>query len=256
VDLTATATMNGSTNRVQSSDWNPTLFFDEYLNTAAQGTNVRQPIFDRPGAFFAGNTSTGSSRVGIAFGTGDRDNMPIATDTNQNQFIVVVDPPARAQAVDNDHPLTLADLTLASLSSNLCTSSTCLNANGWYLNLPVGSAGAQIVNTDPLIFNQQIFFNTFLHSPSPGTCNELGVPFIYAVDYATGVGTATQGSSGSEVLSTDIIYSGGGGANAEATGTTDTGAKVNVTTSGDDTTQQDVKTGLSPTVKIKSWKEE
>jgi len=59
-----------------------------------------------------------------------------------------------------------------------------------------------------------------------------------------------------EVLSTDIIYSAGGGVNSTATNTTDNGAKVNVTASGDDTSQQNVKTGLTPTVKIKSWKEE
>ena len=255
VDLTATATMSSS-NRVLSTDWNPELFFDEYLNTTAQGTNPRQPIFDRPAAFFVGNTSTGSPQIGIAFGTGDRDNMPVSTDTNQNMFIVVTDPPGRATPVSNDAPLTLADLTLASISTNNCTSSNCLNANGYFLNLPVGTSGAQIVNTDPLVFNQQIFFNTFLHSTTAGNCNETGVPFIYAIDFATGVGTATEVTTGSEVLSTDIIYSAGGGANATATNTTDTGAKVNVTASGDDTSQQDVKTGLTPTVKIKSWKEE
>jgi len=256
VDLTATATLDATTKRVTDGMWEPVMFFDEYLDTTAQGTNPRQPIFDRPAAFFIGNTSTGSPKIGISFGTGDRDNMPVSTDTNSNKFIIVVDPPGRAQAVDNDHPLTLADLTLASLSTNNCTSSTCLNANGYYLNLGVGASGAQIVNTDALVFNQQIFFNTFLHSTTPGNCLETGVPFIYAIDYATGVGTATQVASGSEVLSSDIIYSAGGGANATATNTTDTGAKVNVTASGDDTSQQSVKTGLSPTVKIKSWKEE
>jgi hypothetical protein len=227
---------------------------------------VRQPIFDRPAAFFAGNTSSGSPKIGLAFGTGDRDNMPVLTDTNANLFVVVVDPPSRSQAVDNDHPLTLADLTTASLTANNCTSSNCLNANGYYLTLPTGSSGSQIVNTDPLVFNQQIFFNTFLHTTIAGNCNEIGTPFIYILNYATGESTQTDangnivanttGPSGAEVLSTDIIYSAGGGANAEATNTTDTGAKVNVTSSADSTAQDPVKTGLSPTVKIKSWKEE
>ncbi len=265
VDLTASATID-STTRVQASDWNPVLFFDEYLNSTAQGTNPRQPIFDRPALFFAGNTSSGQPQIGIAFGTGDRDNMPVSTDTNPNFFVVAVDPPARAQAVSNDHPLTFADLTVASLTANNCTSTTCLGANGYYLTLPVGSSAAQIVNTDPLVFNQQIFFNTFEHSTVAGDCNETGTPFIYILNYSTGESAQTDGNgnivantsgpSGAEVLSNDIIYSAGGGANATATNTTDTGAKVNVTSSADSTAQDPVKTGLTPTVKIKSWKEE
>ncbi|HWC65187.1 MAG TPA: PilC/PilY family type IV pilus protein, partial [Thermoanaerobaculia bacterium] len=265
VDLTQTATLDG-TSRVPHGEWDPVMFFDEYLDATAQGSNPRQPIFDRPALFFVGNTSSGQPRVGVAFGTGDRDNMPVLTDTNPNFFVVVTDPPTRNQAVDNDHPLTFADLTVASLTANNCDSSSCLNANGYYLTLPAGSSGSQIVNTDPLVFNQQIFFNTFLHTTIPGDCNEVGTPYVYILDYATGKSTQTdangnvvantQGPSGAEVLSTDIIFSSGGGANAEATNTTDTGAKVNVTSSADSTAQDPVKTGLTPTVKIKSWKEE
>jgi Tfp pilus tip-associated adhesin PilY1 len=266
VDLTASAAIDTTTKRVQSSDWNPVLFFDEYLNSTVQGTNPRQPIFDRPAAFFVGNSSTGQPRIGISFGTGDRDNMPVLTDTNPNFFIVAVDPPTRAQAVTNDHPLTLADLTQASLTANNCTTTTCLNANGYYLTLPVGSSASQIVNTDPLVFNQQIFFNTFLHTTVTGNCNEIGTPFVYILNYATGESAQTDangnivpnttGPTGAEVLATDIVYAAGGGVNALVTGKTDEGQTVNVTSAADNTTVPKIEGGLPLTVKIKSWKEE
>jgi Tfp pilus tip-associated adhesin PilY1 len=248
VDLTASATLNSSTNRVDTTYWNPVLFFDEYLNSTTQGTNARQPIFSRPAVFFKGTSTSGTAQLGIAFGTGDRDDMPQLTDTRSNMFIVLADPPTKGS-----FPVTLADLTLASLIANNCTASNCLNANGYYVALPTPSGGttAPIVNTDALVFNQQIFFNVFQRSTATGSCNDIGQAYFYRLNYLTGESTYTNpdgsvkandtAGTGVEVASTPIVYE-------------DT--KIYVVSATDDTSVHNVGGGNPPAAKVKSWKEQ
>jgi hypothetical protein len=49
------------------------MFFDEYLNRRP-GNQRASAVFGQA-AFFAGNTSSGTPKIGLAFRTGDRDNM-------------------------------------------------------------------------------------------------------------------------------------------------------------------------------------
>jgi hypothetical protein len=262
-DGTPTAALDTTTKRINTSDWNPTLFFDEYIGAVPpSGTGptngVRQPIFTRPAVFVAHTNTSGNPTLGIAFGTGDRDNMPIQLDINPNVFVVLTDPPVKAS-----FPVTLADMTAASATSNLCTGSTsCLNGNGFYLVLPTETYGtdasgnpigaAHIVNTDSLAFNQSIFFNTFLHKESAGTCNQTGQAYFYNINYATGVSNYTDPTTGAvvanqsagegvEVASTPIIYS---------------DVNTYVVSATDNTSVEKVGGGKGPTAKIKSWKEE
>jgi Tfp pilus tip-associated adhesin PilY1 len=262
-DGTPSGSVDSATQRIATTDWNPTLFFDEYAAAVpavglAPTNGVRQPIFTRPTVFVAHTNTSGNPTLGIAFGTGDRDNMPIQLDINPNVFVVLTDPPVKTTS-----PVTLADMTAASATSNLCTdASSCLNGNGFYLVLPTASYGtdangnpvgaAHIVNTDALAFNQAIFFNTFLHTETAGTCNQSGQAYFYNINYATGVSNYTDPDTGAvvanqsagegvEVASTPIVYS---------------DVNTYVVSATDNTSVQKVGGGKGPTAKIKSWKEE
>lgn len=244
-------------NRIAASAWTPTLVFDLYTGTtlptgsacsALLGTTnngcVRQPIFTRPTPFSIGNDASGKPIVAIAVGTGDRDNMPSSTDTQQNVFLIVR---------DTGSTLHLSDLTRASLTTNACASpASCLGGNGLYLVFPPSSGGAEIVNTNSLIFEKKILFNTFLRTTTTGICNQLGKALIYDFDASTGMSNlkdpagnviANKSISGAEVASDPTGYLGPDGT-ANGINTTD-GLYIDNT---------DV--GNLPTARIKTWKEE
>jgi hypothetical protein len=119
------------------------------------------------------------------------------------------------------------------------------------VSLPVGSSAAQIVNTDSLVFNKQIFFNTFQLSATTGSCNDIGQAYFYRLNYLTGESTYTNpdgtvaanesAGEGVEVASTPIIYQ-------------DT--NIYVVTATDNTSVKNVGGGNPPAAQIKTWKEE
>lgn len=243
VDLTQSATMSGGL--VQSSDWKPVLFFDEFANATPPLGVTRQPVFTRPSVFLINTSTNGTPVLGVAFGTGDRDNMPVLADTNPNWFVVLSDPPVKAQT---SWPVTLADLQAASLTTNACNSTNCLNQNGFYDTLSTTANGAEIVNTNSLAFNQAIYFDTFLRTTVPGNCNEVGEAFFYKINYLTGESLYTVNgtivpniASGSEVGSDPIVYQ-----------------DVNtwVVSATDNTVLNNVGGGAPPAVTLKSWKEQ
>jgi Tfp pilus tip-associated adhesin PilY1 len=255
VDISSPADLVGGL--IASSQWNPTLFFDEYQATTAADFaakfpgQVRQPIFGRPSIFPIGTTGTGNAKLGVAVGTGDRDNMPALTDTRNNSFLVVVDEPGTiTYPVFQFKSGGGSDLTAASFTlPTPCTAANCLNGKGYYLTLPVGSGGAQIVNTNPLVFNRVIYFNAFLRGTSVSACGSPGgKAFIYKVDFATGLSLIldTNGNpvlpsaeTGDTMVASDpIIFD----------------SKVGSALS--DTSFKQIGGGQPPTVKVKSWKEQ
>jgi Tfp pilus tip-associated adhesin PilY1 len=265
VDLTSTADFCSATgtncpaanNRIAPAQWSPALVFDPYTGTtlptgsacsALLGTTnngcVRQPIFTRPTPFSTGNDASGRPIVAIAVGTGDRDNMPSSTDTQQNVFLIVR---------DTGTTLHLSDLTKASLTTNACTTSTaCLGGNGMYVVLTAGLGGAEIVNTNSLIFEKKILFNTFRRTTIAGICNQVGQAYIYDIDASTGVSNlkdssgnliANKAISGAQVASDPTGYLGPDGT-ANGINTTD---KLLI---------DNTDVGNLPTARIKTWKEQ
>jgi len=259
--------------RVSPSQWNPSLLFDEFQDvTPAAGAGVRQPIFTRPSVFLLGTTGSGAPRLGIAFGTGDRDNMPILRDANHNYFYVVLDDPSVTYPVfmTASSGSTASTLTQASFTANNCTSANaCFNGTGvgYYLPLAVdtivnGSTTyniAEIVNSNPLVFSKSIFFNTFLNNTillddgtqvGKGTCGEVGKAFLHQVDYLTGEsqylvnGSPVESISpdGAQVASDTIVYQAPNG-------------ETIVVSATDDLKVPKVGGGSTPAVNIKSWKE-
>jgi len=259
VDLTSPARFCGAvgsgctaaTNRISTLDWNPTLFFDEYQASTPPSGGARQPIFGRCAICLIDKTSSGVPRLGVAFGTGDRDNMPILTDTHPNWFVVVVDDPGVT------YPVFLnktggPDLTAASLTTNNCAGTgTCLQSKGYYVTLPTAASGAEIVNVNALVFGQSIYFNTFIRTTVTGNCNQVGQAFFYKINYLTGVSqytdvsgaTVSNQSAGSEVASDPIVYQA-------------TTGQLYVVSATDDTRVPVVGGGARPKVTIKSWKEQ
>jgi Tfp pilus tip-associated adhesin PilY1 len=251
--------------RISTSQWNPSLMFDEFADLVPS-SGAREPIFVRPAVFLLGTSSTGEARLGIAFGTGDRDNMPILRDANPNYFVAIADDPSIT------YPLHLSDLTQASLTSNLCTGANdCFNGTGggYYLPLPVdtvtgGDQIAEIVNADPLAFQQTLFFNTFLNNTQlvtgpdgsvqvgEGTCGEVGQARFYKINYQTGESlytdpngnvVASQSPAGAQVASNPIVYQGPNG-------------QIWVVSATDDLKVPPIGGGGAPSVNIKSWKEQ
>jgi Tfp pilus tip-associated adhesin PilY1 len=242
VDLSAVPDFTSG--RIAYSSWSPSLFFDEFAAAAPPSGAARQPIFNRPSVFLAGTTSGGAPRLGIAFGTGDRDNMPVSSDTRPNYLVVLVDDGTRTT------PVNLSGLTAASLVANQCAAAgSCLRGSGYYVTLPTGSGGAQIVNTNTLVFDRTVIFNTFLHTSSPGDCNEVGQAFLYRIDASTGVSlyrdaqgdTVPNADAGTEVVSSPIAYYDKSG---HVIGVGDRGGAL------------ELGKGKVPTVSIRSWKEQ
>ena len=264
--------------RIAQSQWDPSLLFDEFQdNVPPAGTGVRQPIFTRPAVFLLGTTGSGEPRLGIAFGTGDRDNMPLLRDVNPNYFFVVLDDPNATYPVFKTAAggSTASTLTLASLTTNNCDptadANSCFNGTGvgYYLNLPVdtvygGDQIAEIMNANPLVFSGSIFFNTFLNNTQQitdangnvtqvgqGVCGEVGQAHLYQVNYLTGVSLykndngdliPSQVPEGGQVASDPIVYQAPNG-------------ETLVVSATDDLKVPKVGGGGLANVNIKSWKE-
>ena len=264
--------------RIAQSQWNPSLLFDEFQdNVPPAGTGIREPIFTRPAVFLLGTTGSGEPRLGIAFGTGDRDNMPALRDANPNYFFVVLDDPNATYPVFKTAASgsTASTLTQASLTTNSCDPTSvpngCFNGAGvgYYLSLPVdtvygGDQIAEIMNANPLVFSGAIFFNTFLNNTQQitdangnvtqvgqGVCGEVGQAHLYQVNYLTGVSLYTDDSGnlipskapeGGQVASDPIVYQAPNG-------------ETLVVSATDDLKVPKVGGGGLANVNIKSWKE-
>lgn len=251
VDLTVKP--NITSGLIDVNAWIPTLFFDEYQTASPSGGAIRQPIFNRPTLFLAGTTSAGLPRVAIAVGTGDRDNMPILTDNSHpNLFIAAVDDPTFT------YPIFLSSLTLASESSNLCSGvNGCFNGTGkgFYISLPTGTDGVEIVNTNALVFENTITFNTFLRAQlidsntGAAVCGQKGEAFFHHINATTGVSLLTDSSgnliseksAGSEVASDPIVYQ---------------AQSIWIVSATDNTKVPTVAGGNPPAARVKTWKEQ
>ncbi len=145
------------------------------------------PIFFRPTAISLGYTIANKPILGIAFGTGDRDDILATTDPSSlsysQRFYYVLDD-------SNQVTRTEADLLEVPSSTSPKASSTA--PNGWYLNLAPGER----VITDSLAIKGVIYFSTFNPTPAgaslgscanPLRCGDLGgMARFYSVLYSNG----------------------------------------------------------------------
>jgi len=183
VKIAATAPTSRWSSRLQKGDGSaltPMLIFQ----APQPGGSSTQffPIYYRPTVIYLGSTSGGQPMLGIAFGTGDRDDVtavcdPSTRSTSYNQRFYYV--------IDQNNTQTVTETTAGML--RIATSSvanvTTNPAAGWYLILGTSSAklGERVI-TDSLAVSKYIIF--FTQSPAagsssgscppPSTCNLAG----------------------------------------------------------------------------------
>ena len=165
----------------------PFLFFDAPQPT---GTNVHPfyPIYYRPNVIVLGYSVGGKPAYGIAFGTGDRDDITSNLEpqglTYKQRFYYVV---------NRNNSTTLHESDLLDIASPTAAGATTAPLNGWFLELNLGER----VNADLLTSGGVIFFTTFnplaagnptntctQNSPDCGLAN--GTARLYRVFYSTG----------------------------------------------------------------------
>ena len=145
------------------------------------------PVYYRPAAVSLGYTVSGKPALGLAFGTGDRDdilskNFPGSLNFQQRFYYVV----------DKANTSTRTESDLYDITSSTAASTTTVPANGWFIELALGER----IITDAISISGVIIFPTFnpnAAAPPPGTCTNpskcgpsAGSARLYQVFYSTG----------------------------------------------------------------------
>ncbi len=153
----------------------------------APAVDPNYPVYYRPTAVYLGYNVGGRPAVGLAFGTGDRDDILSKTHTGalnfKQRFYYVVDKANTATRFESD---------LLDIASPTAPSVTDAPANGWFLELIKGER----IIADSISINGVIFFTTFNPNASisgPNTCGNPakcalgpGTARLYRVLYSTG----------------------------------------------------------------------
>ena len=145
------------------------------------------PVYYRPTAVALGYNVNGKPALGLAFGTGDRDDILSKTFSGslnfKQRFYYVVDKANTTTRTESD---------LLDIASSTAPSATTVPDNGWFLEL---AKGERII-TDSISINGVIFFTTFNPNNAisgPNTCGNSskcalgpGTARLYRVLYSTG----------------------------------------------------------------------
>jgi Tfp pilus tip-associated adhesin PilY1 len=145
------------------------------------------PIYLRPLAVSRGYSTAGGPALGIAFGTGDRDDIlsridPANRTTKQRYYYVV----------DEGNTVTRTESDLMDIASPTAAAASSVPENGWYLELLPGER----LITDSLAVSGVLYFGTFTPVDMSGpirTCSNggrcslpTGKPRFYRVAHMTG----------------------------------------------------------------------
>jgi Tfp pilus tip-associated adhesin PilY1 len=213
------------------------------------------PIYFRPTAVSLGFSSGGKPTLGIAFGTGDRDDIvsavdPLSLDFNQRFYYVV----------DDSNSSTRTESDLLNIPSATAAAAAAVPTKGWFVQF---DRGERLV-TDSLAVKGLIYFGTF--NPTPASddrdaCNNLvkcanlrGEARFYTMKYSTGdaySGTdrgATQPNA--SFITNPVFYWAGGSASSgyapDVIYTTDNSTKVFEVPGPDRMTIKDWKENEAP----------
>ena len=164
----------------------PFLLF-QAAQPVAPATQPYYPIYFRPTAVALGFDNGQKPAVGLAFGTGDRDDIlstlePASLNFKQRFYFVV----------DVGNAVTRTDSDLLAIPSATSAKATAPATKGWYLEF---AKGERLI-TDSLGVRGIVFFSTFNPislATSMDSCSNLskcqnnrGISRFYQVDYATG----------------------------------------------------------------------
>jgi Tfp pilus tip-associated adhesin PilY1 len=172
---------------------------DDSTTTATnEATRPPYPIYFRPTAISLGFSSNGKPSLGIAFGTGDRDDIlstidPLSLDFPQRFYYVI----------DDSNATTRTEVDLLAIENPTANAVATIPSKGWFIKF---FPGERLV-TDSLAIKGLIVFGTYNPVPTPNTrspiCNNVvkcenqrGLARFYTVDYSTG--NPASGSVGSD----------------------------------------------------------
>jgi Tfp pilus tip-associated adhesin PilY1 len=201
------------------------------------------PIYFRPIAISLGFDSGAHPALGLAFGTGDRDDIlsskePGSLNFKQRYYFVV----------DVSNTATRTEADLAAITSATAAKATSVPTKGWSLALVEGER----LITDSLAIRGIIHFSTFNPLPATGTrdgCNNFGlcesprgIARFYQVAYSTGdadVG-ADRGETqpNANFLTNPVLYTSQDGA-SHIIYTSDNEVKINLVPGGTRTSLKD-----------------
>jgi Tfp pilus tip-associated adhesin PilY1 len=173
---------------VDAGSGKPFLFFEAPQPTAP-AIHPFYPIYYRPSIITLGYSVGGKPAVGVAFGTGDRDDITSKLEplglTYKQRFYYVIDTGNNSTVFESTPLLDITSPTAAGV--------TTAPINGWFLELNLGER----INADSLTVGSVIFFTTFnpLEALGPGNpCAQntpecglaAGTARLYRVFYNTG----------------------------------------------------------------------
>ena len=227
----------------------PFLLFQAPQPTAP-ATSPIYPIYIRPTAVSLGFSSNGKPTLGIAFGTGDRDDVLGVLDgislASKQRFYYVI---------DDSNTVTRTEADLLNIPSSTAPAATSVPTRGWFLQF---AAGERVI-TDSLAVQGILFFSTFdpTVNGTPGNaCSNavrcsgvIGTARFYRVRYSTG--DAFQGSDRGEtqanaVFLTNPVFYTSASQQARVIYTSDNEVKITNVPGGTKTTIKDWKENDRP----------
>ncbi len=227
----------------------PFLFF-QAPQPVAPATQPYFPIYFRPTAVSLGFSSNGKPTVGLAFGTGDRDDIissvePASLSFKQRFYYVI----------DNSNTTTRTESDLLNIASPTSAAATTVPTAGWFLQFVVGER----VITDSLAVKGVLFFSTFNPAAAGVTrdaCNNLveclmqrGAPRFYKMKYATGdayVGSDRGELQANATFLTNPVFYTSADQQAHVIFTSDNYVKIETVPGGSRTTLKDWKENERP----------
>lgn len=153
----------------------------------APATSPTYPIYIRPTAVSLGFNASGKATIGVAFGTGDRDDILAFVDgasllTRQRFYYVI----------DDANTVTRTESDLLNIPSSTAAPAPTVPTKGWFLQFATGER----LITDSLAVQGIVFFSTFDPTPNVNPANpcsngtrcegSVGTARFYRVRYATG----------------------------------------------------------------------
>lgn len=227
----------------------PFLFF-QAPQPVAPATAPFYPVYFRPTAVSLGFSSNGKPTVGLAWGTGDRDDILSSLDpaslSFKQRFYYVIDDSNTATRTESDL-LNIASPTAAAASS--------VPTRGWFLQFVVGER----LITDSLAVKGVLFFSTFNPAAAGVTrdaCNNLveclmqrGAPRFYKVKYSTGdafVGSDRGELQANATFLTNPVFYTSADQQAHVIFTSDNYVKIETVPGGSRTTIKDWKENERP----------
>lgn len=227
----------------------PFLFF-QAPQPVAPATNPFYPIYFRPTAVSLGFSSGGNPTLGVAFGTGDRDDIlsavdPLSLNFKQRFYYVI----------DDSNATTRTESDLLNIASPTASVAVSVPTKGWFIEFVTGER----VITDSLAIKGVIFFSTFNPIPTGATrdaCNNLircdmqrGLPRFYRVKYSTGdpySGTDRGENQANATFLTNPVFYTSADQQSHVIFTSDNYVKVETVPGGSRTTVKDWKENEKP----------